>query len=107
MAQENGQPTPSYRAQVWDTDDIETAHASEIFRGQVRSGFLPWTSQPQENVPFKARFEFVDLPQGFIGRIKTVPVTSIRTKSDIAASVGEFFYASFVLSGSMLFEQQG
>jgi AraC-like DNA-binding protein len=73
----------------------------------MRANGLPFTPKQIEGSSFRARAENITLGRGFMGRQKSVPTEYIRTKSDVAHSSDEWFCAFYILSGSMVFEQQG
>jgi AraC-like DNA-binding protein len=93
------------RAIIYSTGDRESPEAYEQFQDSMRGGFLPWSGKKIGDAKFRIRIEAIHVDDGFIGRVDTVDTLSVRTKSDISASSGEYVYASFNLFGTMTFEQ--
>lgn len=97
----------STRAEIWDTAYYAPSEARTIFQDAARSAFLPWTSKQLTLLPFSARLESISLDGGLINQVRTVPMQHTRTKADVLNSQDEVFYTSYVISGSLVVEQNG
>lgn len=106
MVQNGKQRVVQPKANVYSSEDCEPSKAYDYFQAAMRDGFLPWSAKKVGDIKFRARIEALHVEDGFIGRVDSVETVSVRAHEDIAASSGEYFYASFNLAGSMAVEQE-
>jgi AraC-like DNA-binding protein len=92
---------------LWDTQYCQTSQAFSAFRDGICRTFMPWSPERLTEQPFEGRLEGVALDDGSIARARMSPIICVRTKSDIAHSPIEGFYANYVISGELKVEQAG
>jgi len=92
---------------VWDTEYCNSREAFSIFREGICSTFMPWSPEFKSERPFVGRLEGMAIENGSIGRTRISPFICVRTKSDIAGSMVDGFYANYVISGELMVEQAG
>jgi AraC-like DNA-binding protein len=106
MAKNNDAADVSCR-HLWDTQYCQPSQAFSAFREGICRTFMPWSPERLSEQPFEGRLEGVALDDGSIARARMSPIICIRTKSDIAHSPIEGFYANYVISGELKVEQGG
>ena len=92
---------------VWDTQYYPASKAFNIFRDGICSTFMPWSPEFNSDDDFGARIEGIAFGEGSIGRVRMSPLVTTRTKTNIASSSVDGYYANFVLSGELKVEQSG
>lgn len=92
---------------VWDTEYCPSSKAFSTFREAICSTFMPWSPEFKSEQTFEGRVSGLSFKDGSIARVGHTPLVATRTKSDIASSPVEGFYANFVISGEIKVEQAG
>jgi AraC-like DNA-binding protein len=92
---------------IWDTEYCSAREAFTIFREGICSTFMPWSPERKSERPFVGRLEGFALDNGSIGHAQMTPIICARSKSNVAQSPTDGFYANFVLSGELMVEQAG
>lgn len=92
---------------VWDTEYCPSSKAFGVFREAVCSTFMPWSPEFKSERTFEGRVSGLSFDNGSIAQVSHTPLVAKRSKSDIASSPVEGFYANFIISGEINVEQGG
>jgi AraC family transcriptional regulator, positive regulator of tynA and feaB len=92
---------------IWDTQYCSSSKAFGVFREGICSTFMPWSPEFKSENAFEARIESLNFANGSVGRVRMSPLSTFRTKENIANSSVDGFYANFVLAGELNVEQYG
>jgi AraC family transcriptional regulator, positive regulator of tynA and feaB len=92
--------------QVWDSRYGPPHEAFSTFRETICNTFMPWTPEVIGS-PFEGRVESVSFESGVVARVRTTPIIAVKTRQNIANSVGECIHCNFILSGELKVDQDG
>ena len=95
------------KLKVWDTQYCPPSQAFTVFREGICDTFMPWSPEFKADQAFEGRVESLAFESGTVARVAMTPLIATRTKSDVAESSLDGFYANFILSGELDVAQAG